>query len=355
MLNLAFANRRRSTIFRSSLALLALAALALPVAAAAKTKGPDRPPRFGTEMHLKGSHGYSVGITALDHRTVSIIASNDSASATYSVAGRASRDGIEANFGKFGRISVRFTPSNEQARRGRKRNCRVLHGHFDGVIKFRGEAGYTQITAQRANGVIDLREASCFTDRPLPTSNRELLARADETDLSLTALGAVAHTGGRTVAFEDVELSETDPDGKTAGVFAISLASVVEHRGRISISRAAFLLLGRSVTTPSPPGQQPQTATVKLPKPFHGTGSYLAAPGAAPTWTGDLSVPLPGAGTVPLTGPEFDALLCAGPSSKANSACLRDFKDLMSTSEAGTAFLTSFGTQAPAVASPFFE
>jgi len=335
MLNLAFANRLRSALPGSALALLvALAALA-PAMATAAPKGSKGLPGFSVEMKLRGSHGYSVRIGADDHRIVSIIVSKGSTFASYSVPGRATSEGIEANFGKLGRISVRFTPARSSARR--KRGCRVLRGHFRGVIRFRGELDYTQVTAKSSRGAVNppgggRRCNARAATRPGVDSSpnvRDLLARAAEPDFGITGVGAAAHMGGRTVVFYDVEALEITPDAKVVPFLTITIGGTEERRGRISISRLALLILGRRVAFPSPPGQQPLTATVKAPKPFQGTGSYLEVPDAEPTWTGDFSVSLPGAGLVPLTGPEFDALLCTGPLTKKTESCLDDLEKLV--------------------------
>jgi len=51
---------------------------------------------------------------------------------------------------------------------------------------------------------------------------------------------------------------------------------------------------------------------VGLPEPFAGHALYSSSPDSPPSWTGDLSVGLPGASKVPLTGPGFNAILCRG-------------------------------------------
>jgi hypothetical protein len=90
-----------------------------------------------------------------------------------------------------------------------------------------------------------------------------------------------------------------------------------------------------SGTRRSPPGEprarstQATEAAGLAPAPFSRTGSFLAATGAEPTWTGDLGVSLPGAGLVPLTGPEFDALLCSETVKKKAEACFDELDDLL--------------------------
>lgn len=332
MLNFVFANRSCPTRPGSVLALLlALAAAAVPATAEAASATADAkrpPPQFGVEMYLKGTHGYRIGFFAANHHTVAVTAFNGEGRATYSVTGRASTERIKANFGKFGRISARFIPSRKQPRPLGKRGCRTVSGYFVGSIRFRGELGYTQVAARRARGVVSPSGRGCRARIAARPNLPGLLAKADEPEIGITTMGAVARTKGRKVSFIDAELNEIFADGQTVPVLILTFASVEEHRGRISIERGAILFPDRPVTVVSPPGQQPLSATVKAPKPFSGTGAYVAgaAPGATPTWTGDLAVPLPGAGLVPLTGPGFAAMLCSGNSSKKAQSCLDELE-----------------------------
>lgn len=350
MLNFAIANRPRAALGTFALALLALAA---PATAATPPSDSGKVPAFGLEMNVRSSHGYSIRITAEDHRRVTVSASKGGTFASYTVPGRATSDRVEANLGKLGRVSVHFTPSVAKA--GLKRRCQI-RGHFDGLIRFRGEQGYTKATARSAAGQVSPgSNPRCQAQR---TNTRlgpgGLLAKGAEPDLTFTAFGAAARTGGRQVVFYDAELNEVVA-GQVVPLLAIPIASVEEQRGRIEIGRGAIRFLERTVTTPSPPGQVPQTASVRAPKPFQGTGSYLAAPGAEPSWSGDFSVELPGAGLVPLTGPEFDALLCTGAPNKRSNACLNDLEDLIGLAEQGSAPGGSAFRPMSASASPFFK
>jgi hypothetical protein len=61
---------------------------------------------------------------------------------------------------------------------------------------------------------------------------------------------------------------------------------------------------------------------VKLPKPFLGSATYSDNRDSAPTWSGDLRLPLPGAGVVPLTGRSFKVKFCRVLSDAALERCL---------------------------------
>ncbi|HEX5610676.1 MAG TPA: hypothetical protein VFX45_11380 [Solirubrobacterales bacterium] len=321
--------------FRAALSGLFLAALLALTAAGSAAAGPppvsisEPPLSFSVDIQVRGSHGYNLTIEALNHRTVSLVVAKagnaDTPLTLYSAPGRATRDRVEADFGELGRVSLRFTPANKRAFSDPHKGCTPHPGRFDGVIRFRGEQGFTQVRAKRAKGTVDpdgggrcvIKRAGA---RPGPLRT---LANV-QPELLATALGAVARSEDRSVAFYDIDLSE-----KRAGVLAVPLAAVEEERGRVSILRLALELLDRPVAIPSPAGVQPFNITIAPPAPFQGTGSYLAPPGVAPTWTGDLAVDFPGIGRVPLTGPEFVTKICNGALHQATQACLDDLRDFI--------------------------
>ena len=82
---------------------------------------------------------------------------------TYSFAGTSSSEGIEADLGDFGEISLRFAPSGEAKTRtfghlgkgctGPRKIVRQP-GTFAGTFRFEGEAGYTSLEATEASGSI---------------------------------------------------------------------------------------------------------------------------------------------------------------------------------------------------------
>jgi hypothetical protein len=92
----------------------------------------------------------------------------------------------------------------------------------------------------------------------------------------------------------------------------LGFGSVVlrERRGRVSILRSAVIELDRKSVSLGDESEEPRTATMILPKPFGGEGSYAKETGGTSIWSGSLGAWLPGAGTVPLTGPDFVAAVC---------------------------------------------
>ncbi|MGB7685608.1 MAG: hypothetical protein WBL45_07465 [Solirubrobacterales bacterium] len=83
-----------------------------------------------------------------------------------------------------------------------------------------------------------------------------------------------------------------------------------ERREQMYIKRGVGFDEPIAMVTASPLGAEPFNVNVVASNPFSGTGAYSQAPGSPASWSGDLSVSLPGARDVPLTGPGFSAVAC---------------------------------------------
>jgi hypothetical protein len=138
----------------------------------------------------------------------------------------------------------------------------------------------------------------------------------------VTALGAAARRAGRTVSVVSFSLEPPPRKGAEVGGLTFAGAGVDEHRGRIAIRRRAVILGDQGTLLFSPPGVKPERTTMVVPSPFSGMGVYLEGPGAPPSWTGSLSVRLPGEGPVRLTGPRFTAALCREKALAQVASCL---------------------------------
>lgn len=260
--------------------------------------------------------GYSVSVEGRG-RQVTLTVRRGLSAASYATRGTASPDGIKARFGNFGRVLVRFRPSGKVSRRKPPRRCEgrpsiIRSGVFTGTIRFRGEDGYISIDARRARG----RSAT------LPRW------RCGNRGRPGAGISARPKRGG----FEEAELEAGTPNERV--VFLASglhlkggpsliffIAGTKERRGSVRISRFVFLISGKGRTFSF--SRNPRSATVRPPKPFHGSAEFGAA-GGTPSWTGNLSVSLPGA-KVDLTGPAFETKLIQ-PKSTKESFGLRQFR-----------------------------
>jgi hypothetical protein len=273
--------------------------------------GPAAPSAMGSsiDLSLPASNGYRLNIFALSGTPVTAVfskaVSDGVVYAEYSVDGTVGRDRLMADFGPYGRISVRFP-----GRRPPQRNCR--HGHsiersrrFVGTIRFRGDQGFSAVSATSAKGSL---ERSCETSGGRPAAARPSSLR--RTKEFLTSFVAVSRSEGRSITLLDEAFSRRPPGEASSKSDGSTLVEVEEERGRISVERTAIVTSRPIASTPF--GTAPITASVTLPQPFSGVGSYLEEANSPTSWTGDLQVDLPGAENVPLTGPDFTTHLCRG-------------------------------------------
>jgi hypothetical protein len=261
------------------------------------------------EFVLRGSNGYKITVSADPEAggTVQLTAEGHGGAVDYLAHGRANAKGIEARFGRLGRISVRFHPS------GRSRHLRVPKrclakrppvvssrlGWLVGTIRFRGERGFTQVSAHRAPG--GFGDPLTNTPTKLECESRESAAEHKRELESAILDGAPRN---REVAFSAFPLfgSQSHPfgaHGNPAGRPDLFLALAFERSGKMSILRSAAALGGSEDFLFD---DALTSATVTPPAPFTGTGTFQRRPDGTTSWTGSLSVALPGLGSVGLTG-----------------------------------------------------
>lgn len=299
-------------------ALAAVVLAALPASAVAKDSVVVQTPGKVVKLSLHGTHGYRISVTNRGAaKRVILTAQKGDARAIYSVHGRAGEDRIEGNFGKLGKISVRFQPSSRKPERRRvERNCKgkpttIQAGRFVGTIRFDGEEGFSSVAATSAPGtVVSKHKLVCTVSaRPRPAATRQSSRLKGSTFIYKDFVAVVADHD-HSVFVETINTSS--PKEATPTGFTLGEAAVTEHRGRIAIARSTEIDTEVDPVQASPLGVKPITATVTLPAPLEGSGSYIESPGSPASWSGNLSMRLPGGGVVPLTGPEFTAILCHG-------------------------------------------
>jgi hypothetical protein len=331
-------------------ALLAGAMTVLALVGALLGAGPAqaKPKRFvipeSFEMHveLPKSHGYSVGITSTDHRHIVLTAAKGSLIATYEVVGRANRNRLDADFGSLGHVSLRFQSA--------RRHIGEPHPHCEGkpalgevgtmrgTVRFTGTNDLLDTSASRvrAEAVHSFRQVC--TPRRLPGGRgsdsfgvgkphphphpapERLLRRLDRGVLR----GSGPEEEPPTLLFAKrgrLELAVVS----IPKFLMIAVAGEKETVGRVRVSRSVLTIADPRLVV-SDHSTQSLQVTIGLPKPFSGHGKYVATPGADPSWTGSLRVPLPGAGTVPLTGPEFDVKACQPQTKEEADACAKQIR-----------------------------
>ena len=297
----------------------------LPAGAVAKPGYVVRPGSFELSASLPKRDGFSYLLSASGHHRVELTVFRGSTFVTYAVRGNASAHGMHADFGRFGRVDlqVELKPAESPPPLPEGGNCTgngptLLDGSFRGSVRFAGEPGVEGVTARRG-GISVVRDFRSVCRQHRHRHHGHDSGSAQDEKLAIKALAAESLSGGRTTRFETLTLGL---QARPTVNFSLVFAGRTEKIGRVAISREA-LEFTEDVLKLSQPGAQPRTALATPPKPFLGSATFSQTADAAPTWSGDLGVHLPGAGLVPLAGPEFRARLCRGLSFDAVERCLQ--------------------------------
>lgn len=331
--------RVKALLLRILLVAFAAAAL-LPaqVAAAGPTaQSKVHPASFRFEARLPTSDGYSMYLRGYGHRRIELDLGTENleqpyVTMNYTTEGKVTRRGIEADFGRFGRIELNFVGSPKRSV-SHSPNCQPRGPHVNEYGQMTGSAEF-----ETFGGVISLDSDQLSVEgqtwsSPKQTCTPKLSHAHGRTAMEarphlvekgegfVTTLMARAHTMGRTIDVYAVKLNhEFVPDMAATSTrrFGKVLASTSVHapEGEDGPGVAARLSIKGS-------GTRPRGAMLSASAPFSGSASYRKRPGAAPSWLGSLAVEIPGEGTLPLAGPDFHAIACAYASNKLQRACER--------------------------------
>jgi hypothetical protein len=272
----------------------AVGLLALPGLAAAKNQG-----LVLSSFELKGTHGYTIEAGELREGdfppTTVINAKREGLRASYEVPGEP-EPGMHAAFGSVGSVAVAFHRDKRSVSRPEK-GCRIVEetGVFRGTFSFVGEGGYTEAKATSIPGkVARLPNGLCgFGDDRIHSRVPDFLRAT-----TLAARAAVVH------GFVEFEASALSIDRHLG-----FQATLQETLGAMKVSRTASASIadGAGALTP---GKRSRPILLDPPPPFEGSARFRDPAGGRPTWTGSLSVSLPGAADVALAGAEFAARIC---------------------------------------------
>ena len=328
-------------------ACLVLAAIALPASAAAKPGYTVLDPSFSLEARLPRSHGYSLKIQSEGHRRIELVVSQGIGSARYEVKGRANRNRLDADFGRFGEISLRFRGKPAPAEEGfleeifgpcRGPKTRRQVGTLRGHLRFRGEHGFVEVATRRVHaettrtfrrvchpqgamhggGGQTVKEVAAphpHGDRLAPRGRllHRLRAGSQKSQFRVAQFVARSRAHGRQIALLALQ---TEPE-----FLSIVVAGDSKQVGRVKVKRSALTFPEHNPLKLSEPGAKVETALLQGPQPFSGKAEYVKGPGARPTWTGSLRVSLPGEQALALAGPGFHSGLCIAESSKELDRC----------------------------------
>jgi hypothetical protein len=313
-----------------ALAVCALLALALPAAASAGQQAIVKPKSLHLNFHLPASNGYAVSVHTSGHRQIKIGVEKGESFAFYTGLGHVSRKGIDADLGRFGRISLRFLPKARSrgpgldkvlppALRGRCRGRALVleRGVLVGNIRFEGEHGYVRAVSHRIKASLGRGYKQVCGRKSGARAGAS--ASRDKIELLLLSLEAHRHGVERTLTMFSIPFPTKH--GKRPDGITIALAQRKEKIEGVGTAKATVFISDVVGLDVSPRGKQPLSAEAKLPTPFAGTGVYLKEPGQKPTWSGDFGVHLPGSGVVPLTGDEFEFDFCRAISEREVERC----------------------------------
>ena len=323
--------------------------LVLPSGAAARPGDEVRQRSLRLSTSSFATRGYSVDIETIGHHRVLLTAQKNGQIAQYTVRGKVSRDRIRADFGRFGRVNLRFfgkpqpfaaKPSKGEKSRQKRRRCRGRRperevGRFHGAVEFDGQRLFTRLAVGGLKG--ELRRSYrqvCWYRRPAPEARASVSSNAPvvvhragipSVGFTIAVLSARARIGHTLTHFSAINLEAPVgiplPPGER---FSIVTAYRQERVGRIRVFRSTFLSAGPGQVRISRRGAHPAKARVALGSPFSGTALFRDGTRKSPTsWQGDLVVRLPGTGALPLTGPHFHASLCRASAFRPHSACFR--------------------------------
>ncbi len=262
--------------------------------------------RQGYEVVVIAVHGVVVLEVARTRSDASTSLRQGRAVTAYVAHGTVTPGRIEATFGRLGRVAVRFHPSGRVVGPRPGHHCKGAgrftrrFGVFAGTVRFTGEDRYVAVRAHRAKGLVrSPNRRGCAT--------RNFHAHAKR--FSRPAGHWPKFTPTILAAFWRQVVSSTDFFAFQIGKKTLYLAVTEESKGSMAEVRYA-VVIAPSETFVSDDALT--SATVRPPAPFHGRGSYAAAPDGTKSWTGPLSVSLPGTPRFPLTGTQFEDMLVTG-------------------------------------------
>jgi hypothetical protein len=285
-------------------ALLVLAALAPAGAAAAKrTNYYTVDPGYVSRFEFRGSNGYRISVSANDRGYVTVKARKDGAEAEYVAAGRASGLGGSAVLPGLGRVSFALRPTGPPRHFPGYAGCEgewfVRDGVARGVVRFRGERGYTRARAHRARAeVIYWPGQRCrYLRGGQGKAKRSRVARLTSFRLKPPF-----------VEFTATRFAPRDrPRSRRIGFDA----AIVSYPPGMRIYRAVSIAAGPDSFRVPEPKTTPENIVLRPPRPFRGRASLRRTPESTFVWGGSLRVSFPGTKPIGLHGRDFITRYCA--------------------------------------------
>ena len=252
---------------------------------------------------LKGSNGYEIEVSEVQEGDfppeAGVTAHRSAETASYTVPAELTR-AQRAVFGDLGSFNLHFHRGKRTVNEMEKGCTWITEaGLFRGRFSFHGEGDYTAVEATSIPGkVLRLPDGFCGfggedrVPRPQAAPNNFLFTPR------FTARAALPNG-----------YLQLDASPEIAGRGSAFAASSRELVGAMKIDRRT--IVGSKATLDLKPGaDRNRSVDLAPPAPFSGSAHFEEAAAGPAAWTGDLAVPLPGAGMVGLTGPGFTARIC---------------------------------------------
>lgn len=255
------------------------------------------------EFDLPASNGFEAHLATSEKSIATLMLLSKTQTVTYQARARVTEGGLRVRFGRLGLIDVTFTPTTilnstepGEGCTGKPRTLR--EGIFAGTIEFRGERGYAEIEAPQVEGSISVTP-------PWDCAEPEGLA-----PFAITSpIAALRPRGGRQTASIYVRAPHCS---------CLFAAGPSRHRGRSTfygarVEKREGMQIGRVTSVESGPRAfvfdlEAGTATLRPPRPFRGRATFEERPGRD-LWRSTIRVPMPGAGPLRTSAPDFRATL----------------------------------------------
>lgn len=272
-------------------ALLTAAALLSAGDAAAKTvtlKG-------GTAYRLEGHHGPYRFQLSVQEDGYFIVVSKDHGDLNnaYFVKGRPSARGLDADFGRFGKLDLKFRAvGSPKELKGLYLGCHKppleQKGVFTGDFRFRGEEGFVEIHAGRLTGAsITTQTQKCGGFEGGEAEEEEAIELSASNPTGSLSFSAISVAGPRGAPICLFSASDTQRHGR---VIEFRTAGAFGHRKNFEFDEAL------------------SSASARPGSPFEGSATFERAANGSVTWSGDLRADFLG-GSERLTGGRIEASL----------------------------------------------
>lgn len=213
---------------------------------------------------------------------------------------------IAASFGKFGEVDMRFKPIGSPVESRARRRCQgvnhftIQRGVFVGTVRFAGEGDYVNARSHRVRGRVRTPVSLNCAPPRVHSQDGSLQRAVHQIDFGFhRSLSASSRHGVNSTELFSFHVRKTQ---LTAAITEASMGSLAEIHFGLVVSDPKVLTVDDALTS----------ATLTPPAPFHGKGTYSAAPDGTKTWTGTLTVAFPGAPHWSLTGEQFEVRVDAG-------------------------------------------